>query len=345
MAAVDALLSLFPPGSALDPDGMLTIGGCRADALAAEYGTPVLVVAEGALRDAGARVRRRPRRPLAELARGVRVQGLPVHRRPAGDGRGGARPGRRRRRRDRDRAQGGRRPGAARPARQRQERRRDRAWSSSTASGSSSSTTPTTSTGSRRPSRRAGSRTCWCASSRASTADTHAHVLTGHEGSKFGLAPAAAAELIRRIERSPKLRMRGLHVHVGSQILDVEPFAASVAPLAALGEFPVYDLGGGLGARYSYDDHPPSVDDYLDALIGAAREHLPAEAELIIEPGRSMVALRRSDALPRGHRQARRDHVRRRRRRDGRQPRGGAATASASRPRSPTGSTRPAARR
>ena len=122
------------------------------------------------------------------------------------------------------------------------------------------------------------------------TADTHAHVLTGHAGSKFGLAPAAAAELIRRIERSPRLRMQGLHVHVGSQILDVEPFAQSVAPVAALGEFPVYDLGGGLGARYTYDDEPPAVGEYLDALIGAAREHLPAEAELILEPGRSMVA-------------------------------------------------------
>src|SRR5215218_7979736 len=121
-------------------------------------------------------------------------------------------------------------------------------------------------------------------------ADTHASVLTGHEGSKFGLAPPAAAALIARIERSPRLRMRGLHVHVGSQILDVEPFAQSVAPLAALGEFPVYDLGGGLGARYSYADEPPAVGQYLDALIGAAREHLPADAELIIEPGRSMVA-------------------------------------------------------
>src|SRR5829696_657260 len=121
-------------------------------------------------------------------------------------------------------------------------------------------------------------------------ADTHASVLTGHAGSKFGLAPAAAAELIRRIEHSPRLRMRGLHVHVGSQILDVEPFARSVAPLAALGQFDVYDLGGGLGARYTYADDPPAVGAYLDALAGAAREHLPAEAELIVEPGRSMVA-------------------------------------------------------
>ena len=46
------------------------------------------------------------------------------------------------------------------------------------------------------------------------TADTHAHVLTGHEGSKFGLVPADAEPLIRRIEQSSRLRMQGLHVHV-----------------------------------------------------------------------------------------------------------------------------------
>ena len=122
------------------------------------------------------------------------------------------------------------------------------------------------------------------------TAETHAHVLTGHEGSKFGLSPAMAGELIRRIERSPSLTMRGVHVHVGSQILEVGPFAESVAPVAPLGEFPVYDLGGGLGVRYTWKDQPPAVGEYLDALVGAARHHLPPDAELIIEPGRSMVA-------------------------------------------------------
>jgi len=99
-----------------------------------------------------------------------------------------------------------------------------------------------------------------------------------------------AARLSHRVERSPKLRMRGLHVHVGSQILDVEPFAQSVVPLGTLGEFDIYDLGGGLGARYSYADEAPGIGDYLDALVGAAREHLPAHAQLILEPGRSMVA-------------------------------------------------------
>jgi diaminopimelate decarboxylase len=121
-------------------------------------------------------------------------------------------------------------------------------------------------------------------------ADVHAHVMTGHEGAKFGLAPPAAAELIARIECSDRITMRGLHVHVGSQILDTAPFAQSVAPIAALGAFEVYDLGGGLGARYTYADEPPSVADYLDALIGAAREHLPRGAQVIIEPGRSVVA-------------------------------------------------------
>jgi diaminopimelate decarboxylase len=122
------------------------------------------------------------------------------------------------------------------------------------------------------------------------TADTHSHVLTGHAGSKFGVSPADARPLIERIERSSRLAMKGLHVHVGSQILDVEPFAASVAGVAALGDFPIYDLGGGLGARYTWSDRPPSIGAYLDALVGAAKEHLPAEAQIIIEPGRSMVA-------------------------------------------------------
>jgi diaminopimelate decarboxylase len=138
------------------------------------------------------------------------------------------------------------------------------------------------------------------------TADTHTHVLTGHEGSKFGLAPADASALIRRIDHSPRLGMRGVHAHVGSQILQAEPLAAAVAPLAALGTFDIYDLGGGLGARYTWADQPPTVADYLDVLIAAAREHLPTDAEIIIEPGRSMVAtsaatIYRVITIKRGH--------------------------------------------
>ena len=98
---------------------------------------------------------------------------------------------------------------------------------------------------------------------------THPHVATGQIGSKFGLTPPAAKALIERIERSPRLSMQGVHAHVGSQILDATELAAAVEPLAAMGQFPVYDLGGGLGARYTYDEHPPAVADYLDALRSA----------------------------------------------------------------------------
>jgi diaminopimelate decarboxylase len=121
-------------------------------------------------------------------------------------------------------------------------------------------------------------------------AHTYAAQATGHEGSKFGLVPAQAAVAVDRIRACDRLQLDGLHTHVGSQILDAAELAAAVAPLAALGDYPVYDLGGGLGARYTYADHPPTVDEYLDALIGAARAHLPAGAEVLIEPGRSMVA-------------------------------------------------------
>ena len=44
------VLGLFPPGSALDDDGTVTVGGCRLDDLAAEFGTPVMVVDETAVR-------------------------------------------------------------------------------------------------------------------------------------------------------------------------------------------------------------------------------------------------------------------------------------------------------
>ncbi len=120
--------------------------------------------------------------------------------------------------------------------------------------------------------------------------ETHAAVATGQEDSKFGLAPADARRAIERLRGSDRLRLDGLHVHIGSQILDAAPFAWAVEALAAYGEFAVYDLGGGLGARYTYGDLPPTVAEYLDVLVGAAREHLPADARLVIEPGRSLVA-------------------------------------------------------
>ena len=280
------LLSLFPPGSARDDDGMLTLGGCRADALAEEFGTPVLVVDEPALRARAREYRtelaaRWPRSrvvfaskafPATAVQRVMVEEGLGL-----------------------DVAGGGEIITALKagidPALivHHGNAKTDEEIALAVEHGVGLVVVDNADDVDRLEASGANVDVLVRVIPGV-TADTHAHVLTGHEGSKFGLLPADAAPLIARIERSPKLRMRGLHVHVGSQILDVEPFADSVAPIAALGEFEVYDLGGGLGARYTYADHPPSVPEYLDALIGAAREHLPAEAEIIIEPGRSMVA-------------------------------------------------------
>ena len=120
--------------------------------------------------------------------------------------------------------------------------------------------------------------------------DTHAANATGQDDSKFGLSLSDAKVAIERLQASKKLRLDGLHLHLGSQIMSKAPFIESIKAIASLGEFAVYDLGGGLGVRYTYTDKPPSVEEYLDALIDTARRYLPATAKILIEPGRSMVA-------------------------------------------------------
>jgi diaminopimelate decarboxylase len=120
--------------------------------------------------------------------------------------------------------------------------------------------------------------------------ETHESQSTGGADSKFGLPLDQAREAIARIKSSDKLRLDGLHLHIGSQILDTEPFARAVEAVSVLGEFPVYDVGGGLGVRYTLKDEAPTVEQYLDTITTAARNYLPAGAKLVIEPGRSMVA-------------------------------------------------------
>jgi len=120
--------------------------------------------------------------------------------------------------------------------------------------------------------------------------DTHLANATGQDDSKFGLSISDAKVAIERLKASKKLRLDGLHLHLGSQIMSTQPFIQSIEAIASLGEFAVYDLGGGLGVRYTFKDSPPSIEEYLDALIDTARKYLPSTAKILIEPGRSMVA-------------------------------------------------------
>ena len=120
--------------------------------------------------------------------------------------------------------------------------------------------------------------------------DTHDAMATGQRGSKFGLSIPDAERAMARIRRSPHLRLEGVHLHIGSQITALAPFVEAVASLAALGEVDTYDLGGGLGARYTYLDEPPTPEAWISTLTDAARRHLPSSSRILVEPGRSMVA-------------------------------------------------------
>ncbi|MGB3481817.1 MAG: diaminopimelate decarboxylase [Mycobacterium sp.] len=121
-------------------------------------------------------------------------------------------------------------------------------------------------------------------------AKTHAAMMTGHDASKFGIPPDQVEDVIREIRSEPLLDLRGLHAHVGSQLLDLGQFEAAVTALAEFERFGVYDFGGGLGVRYVSADTAPSIDDYADRLVSAVHRKLGNDVELLVEPGRSMVA-------------------------------------------------------
>ncbi len=120
--------------------------------------------------------------------------------------------------------------------------------------------------------------------------DTHKAISTGQADSKFGFSLAHAGEAIAAVADAPELDLVGLHCHIGSQLLELAPFRAAVAALAPLGDFPVYNLGGGLGVAYTAADEPPGVESYVDAIVGAAHDLLGPGKQLLFEPGRALVA-------------------------------------------------------
>lgn len=287
--AADDLIGLFPPGTQQDADGTLMVGGCRLDGIAEEFGTPAIVVDEGALRQRAADYLTafRSRWPRSDVA--FASKSFPctaVQRVMASEGL------------HLDVAGGGEiltaLKAGADPARLvlHGNAKTDEELTLAVGHGVGLVVVDNfddidrlehlVPPGHRQP--------CLVRVIPGVEAATHASQATGHAGSKFGLLPADARTAIARIEASPRLRLDGVHTHVGSQLLNVEQLAAAVAPIAALGTFEVYDLGGGLGVRYTYDEQPPNLDDYAEAMVAQARALLPHDSRIIVEPGRSMVA-------------------------------------------------------
>jgi diaminopimelate decarboxylase len=120
--------------------------------------------------------------------------------------------------------------------------------------------------------------------------DTHDAISTGQADSKFGLGVEDARAAIARVQASDRLRLDGLHMHIGSQLLELDPFRAAVAAVADLGEFPVYNLGGGLGIAYTSDQEPPPIADYVAAKVTAVEDLIGPGRRILDEPGRAVVA-------------------------------------------------------
>ncbi|MGH2400524.1 MAG: diaminopimelate decarboxylase family protein, partial [bacterium] len=116
---------------------------------------------------------------------------------------------------------------------------------------------------------------------------THKAIRTGGVDSKFGFGIAegagAAYEAVARAIRLQRVHFRGLHAHIGSQVLDLEPFRLEAS---ALLDFAAHirdkldvtteelNLGGGLGIRYLSTDEPPSIDSYVKTLADVVRSKL-----------------------------------------------------------------------
>ncbi len=126
-------------------------------------------------------------------------------------------------------------------------------------------------------------------------ARTHAKISTGKAENKFGVSIAEAHAWFDAGATWPDVRLDGLHMHIGSQLLDLTPVREALArmagawrDLAAAGHrLACIDVGGGLGVRYREGEQAPDAADY----VGAIREALAGfDGRLLVEPGRWLVA-------------------------------------------------------
>jgi diaminopimelate decarboxylase len=127
-------------------------------------------------------------------------------------------------------------------------------------------------------------------------AETHPYISTGLHKHKFGVPIGDARELYAKASSARYLSVRGVSVHIGSQITDAAPFGEAMARVADLvrelrrdGHAIAYvDAGGGLGIDYDKPDadFPANVAAYARALIAPLRD---LDVQLLLEPGRSIV--------------------------------------------------------
>jgi len=127
-------------------------------------------------------------------------------------------------------------------------------------------------------------------------ARTHPYISTGLKGNKFGIAHGEALAAYRTAARLPGLDIVGIDCHIGSQITEAGPYLDALDRLLDLIEtleaegLPIHhlDVGGGLGITYT-DEAPPDAGDLVRQMLARLDRRGHGQRELLFEPGRSLV--------------------------------------------------------
>lgn len=124
-------------------------------------------------------------------------------------------------------------------------------------------------------------------------AGTHPYISTGLRESKFGVTFEDAAALYRRAAELASIEVRGIDMHIGSQMTELAPIREAATRLLGLVDalsaqgirLDHVDVGGGVGIRYR-DEAPPALADYAQVLRELFRDR---RETLVVEPGRRLV--------------------------------------------------------
>ena len=135
---------------------------------------------------------------------------------------------------------------------------------------------------------------------------THQYISTGKSENKFGIALERVAKVYERARTMPAIAIRGVQMHIGSQITEASPFVAAIEKIAPLvaelkGKYAIefFSVGGGLGIAYessiasgsgdwwtSQRSHPLTIRDYVDAILSPLTR---LGLRILLEPGRLLV--------------------------------------------------------
>ncbi|OPZ36500.1 MAG: Diaminopimelate decarboxylase [Synergistetes bacterium ADurb.BinA166] len=134
---------------------------------------------------------------------------------------------------------------------------------------------------------------------------THRYIVTGHTGSKFGFPVAGDSlrEAVRRAMGSSRVRLKGFHFHIGSQIFEKDSHVMSVDILTgAMAEFrrdlglvtEELNMGGGFGVDFTQEGRTPRIEEFTDAMMARLSDRCldlgMERPRVVIEPGRWIVS-------------------------------------------------------